>query len=488
MQPPPPRSEPPTGKAPPRPVRRRRPPPPPPRSAGTGPRAGALGSGGDAGRGSRRGGGRQRPSVRSGLGGGSNGPLGRAAAALVDPRARVPLLVAAVVALSISLPLLLTSEGGDEANVASEATAAADDTLTEPADGAGGESAVASGENSPAATGKASETESTRTGGPADGGDGGEPSEGGDDGRSPTPATQDPLVPPREPPQAPSAPPAESSPPPLLGPPAPSNPPPSSPDPPLAPEPDPPSALPPDPTPPTTAAPPPTTAAPPPPDLTPPTAVPPPTVTSPPAEPDWGEIARSVVKVVAEDCGAAGSGTVVVDGRHVLTNAHVVISDLGRDCYDVYVGLSERFEDEPTEWVRATAIAYEGDALDYTLLLDLAVLELERSSGRAAIPVAAQHLDPGEEIVTFGFPGVGGETMTLTRGVYSGMVGSGADSYIKTDADISPGNSGGAAFDGHGNFVGVPTAVSIPDEGFPEVGWLIPAAEAADFLARHVGD
>ncbi len=194
--------------------------------------------------------------------------------------------------------------------------------------------------------------------------------------------------------------------------------------------------------------------------------------------------------VVAADCESGGSGTVVVDGQHVLTNAHVALSDSGLVCDEVYVWLSERFEDEPTERIRAAVVAYEGGGLDsdgHSSLPDLAVLKLERSSGRAAIPVAAQDLDPGEEIVTLGFPGTGGATMTLTRGAYSGMLESGDHDFIKTDADISPGNSGGAAFDGQGNFVGVPTAGALPERGFTEVGLLIPAAEAANFLARHVG-
>ncbi len=180
----------------------------------------------------------------------------------------------------------------------------------------------------------------------------------------------------------------------------------------------------------------------------------------------------------------------VVDGQHVLTNAHVVFSDSGGTCTDLWVGFAERFEDEPTTWIAAEVVAYETgyrDSEGNILLPDLAVLKLERSSGRPAIPVVAQDLRPGEELVTFGFPGTGLGTMTLTRGVYSGMVESGGHDFIKTDADISPGNSGGAAFDGQGNFVGVPTAGSLPDRGFTEVGLLIPASEAARFLQRHIG-
>ena len=181
----------------------------------------------------------------------------------------------------------------------------------------------------------------------------------------------------------------------------------------------------------------------------------------------------------------------MVDGEYVLTNAHVVISDSGRTCSNLLVGFAERFEDEPTTWIGAKVVAYEAGprGSDGTVSLpDLAVLELARPSGRPAIAVTAQQLDPGEVIVTFGFPGTGGGTMTLTRGVYSGVIESGDQDYIKTDADISPGNSGGAAFDAQGNFVGVPTAGSLPERGFTEVGLLVPAAEAARFLARHVGD
>ena len=70
--------------------------------------------------------------------------------------------------------------------------------------------------------------------------------------------------------------------------------------------------------------------------------------------------------------------------------------------------------------------------------------------------------------------------MTLTQGVYSGVITDGGD-YIKTDADLSGGNSGGAAFDSSGAFVGVPTGGS-GERG--EVGLVIPAAVAERFLQR----
>ncbi len=151
------------------------------------------------------------------------------------------------------------------------------------------------------------------------------------------------------------------------------------------------------------------------------------------------------------------------------------------------MGLTEAFEDEPNQWIAATVVAFEGgspDAEGNVSLPDLAVLKLDRRSDRRAVPVAARRLEPGETIVTMGFPGTGGGTITLTRGVYSGTDGG----YIKTDTDISPGNSGGAAFDEQGVLVGVPTGGSHPDRGSTELGLLIPAEDAARFLQHHVGD
>ena len=194
---------------------------------------------------------------------------------------------------------------------------------------------------------------------------------------------------------------------------------------------------------------------------------------------DWAELALSVVYIEAAECPSlgvefytSGSGTVVLGGTHVLTNAHVVLDDNGHPCRDIVVWFTRSFEEEPSEWVLADLVAADR-------ALDLAVLQLsEPVSADRGIEVAAQQLEPGETIRILGYPDVGGLTMTLTRGVYSGMVDSGSERYIKTDADISEGSSGGAAFDEAGAFIGVPTA------GVEQVGLLIPAGVADQFLDR----
>ena len=67
----------------------------------------------------------------------------------------------------------------------------------------------------------------------------------------------------------------------------------------------------------------------------------------------------------------------------------------------------------------------------------------------------------GDPIYVLGFPGMGGDTITFTSGTVSGNLDEdkdGAEEWIKTDAEVNHGNSGGLAVDDTGAFVGVPSA------------------------------
>lgn len=168
-----------------------------------------------------------------------------------------------------------------------------------------------------------------------------------------------------------------------------------------------------------------------------------------------------------------GSGSIVDDGGHVLTNAHVVQDVYGSRCSDLWVWFTDSFDLEPAEPVPARLVGTDP-------VHDLALLRLTGRPARAREPVEIdpRRLDPGELITVLGYPGDGGVRMTLTQGVYSGVITMDDGDYIKTDADLAGGNSGGAAFDSSGAFVGVPTA------GVGEVGLVIPASNAERFLQR----
>ncbi len=168
------------------------------------------------------------------------------------------------------------------------------------------------------------------------------------------------------------------------------------------------------------------------------------------------------------------------------------MSDSGKVCTDLSVGFIRTAEVRPTTWVDATVVAAEWEGLNdeggFTLP-DLALLKLSRRVDRPSIPVTAQQLALNEEIVALGYPGIGGWTITLVRGVYAGIVEIDGHDALKTDAATSFGNSGGAAFDSRGVFIGVPTGGSTAEGGQGgDLGYLIPAETAERFLERHVGD
>ncbi len=188
---------------------------------------------------------------------------------------------------------------------------------------------------------------------------------------------------------------------------------------------------------------------------------------------DWAVLTRSVVYVEAPDCGWGGSGTIVLDGGHVLTNAHVALTETGGLCeLEVYAAESPN---EDPEWIASAQIVEEGLDREH----DLAVIRLvdrrgrpTTAAGRAPVRIDDRELELGEEIKVLGFPGMGGIKITITPGEQSGWWSSSggdwAGDFYKTSAKMGPGVSGGAAFSAvTGEFVGVPTAgsSSAEDEG-----------------------
>jgi len=72
----------------------------------------------------------------------------------------------------------------------------------------------------------------------------------------------------------------------------------------------------------------------------------------------------------------------------------------------------------------------------------------------------SEQVQLGESVRIFGFPGIGGETITFTQGAVSGFETQenvGDRAFIKTDTEISGGNSGGLAVNEAGEIIGVPT-------------------------------
>lgn len=215
-----------------------------------------------------------------------------------------------------------------------------------------------------------------------------------------------------------------------------------------------------------------------------PTATPLPTNTplpTPKPIPTVSELSKATVQILAmfgEEAGWWGSGTIISRSGLILTNAHVAsIHAPGLALF--YEDIELALTPEPDALVIAMTDSesqppekkYIAEVISADGALDLAVIQIV--SDLDGNPVDVESLDLpfvelgdsdqiqlGESVRIFGFPGIGGETITFTQGTVSGFetqenVGNRA--FIKTDTEISGGNSGGLAVNEAGEIIGVPT-------------------------------
>jgi S1-C subfamily serine protease len=194
---------------------------------------------------------------------------------------------------------------------------------------------------------------------------------------------------------------------------------------------------------------------------------------------------------------ASGSGTILTPDGAVLTNHHVIYDKKAKRLHDfVAVGMLKAYDQSPV----LTCMAVPRNSLIDTDL-DLAVVKCEqdlqgkpfKASGWPIIPVGTSNdLIPGvSEVFVIGYPGVGGPTIHVTRGTVSGFLGKDGGAgrfWVKTDAAIAHGNSGGTAIDDDGKLVGIPTAVFPGQADLGErVGLLRPVELARGLIDQALG-
>jgi S1-C subfamily serine protease len=176
---------------------------------------------------------------------------------------------------------------------------------------------------------------------------------------------------------------------------------------------------------------------------------------------------------------ATGSGFVIDEDGHLLTNAHVVAG-----ATDVRV----TFSDQRT--VGARVVGKDEDT-------DLAVLEVE-PDGLHLEPLTlgeSRSVQVGDPTVAIGNPF--GLDRTLTTGVVSAKQrritapsGFSIDNVLQTDAAINPGNSGGPLIDATGRVIGVNSQIATAggSGGSVGIGFAVPIDTAKAIipqLERH---
>jgi S1-C subfamily serine protease len=160
----------------------------------------------------------------------------------------------------------------------------------------------------------------------------------------------------------------------------------------------------------------------------------------------------------------SGSGSVIDQEGHILTNHHVIE---GAQKVAVSFGGQQNYA--------ATIVGRDPDT-------DLAVIKLVERPREplTVIPLGdSDRLEVGQKVLAIGNPF--GLDRTLTTGVISGLQrpirarnGIPIEGAIQTDASINPGNSGGPLLDSHGRMIGINSQILSPSGASAGVGFAVP--------------
>jgi S1-C subfamily serine protease len=168
-----------------------------------------------------------------------------------------------------------------------------------------------------------------------------------------------------------------------------------------------------------------------------------------------------------EEGSGSGSGSVIDDQGHILTNFHVIE---GAEKLSVSVGGDKTYP--------ATVVGGDADT-------DLAVIKIQAPRAQlTVVPLGdSDTLVVGQKVLAIGNPF--GFDRTLTTGVISGLQrpirarnGRPIEGAIQTDASINPGNSGGPLLDSHGRMIGINSQILSPSGASAGVGFAIPVSIA----------
>jgi S1-C subfamily serine protease len=167
----------------------------------------------------------------------------------------------------------------------------------------------------------------------------------------------------------------------------------------------------------------------------------------------------------------SGSGSIIDDEGHILTNYHVVR------------GATELEVQVENEKYPARAIGFDPNN-------DLAIIKVNAPRDRLTVVRlgTSQGLQVGQKVLAIGNPF--GLQRTLTTGIISGLERPVRDpntrrtieGAIQTDASINPGNSGGPLLNARGEMIGINTSIITPSGGSVGIGFAVPVDVAKKII------
>jgi S1-C subfamily serine protease len=200
------------------------------------------------------------------------------------------------------------------------------------------------------------------------------------------------------------------------------------------------------------------------------------------------DLARATVLVVVlddddEPCGF-GSGFLVRDSQTVATNHHVIASVIESvpgetDCKNLVIGISDGSGLRVDRFLSAQVLKSDEKT-------DVALLKLLDSQDDELKPIPIANGEPrlGDAIRIFGYPAIGGVSLTVTDGFLGGLDESESVALYKTASQIAGGNSGGPVVDENGRVVGLAAARYADSEEVEAIGLIIPVRHLVELLAR----
>ncbi|RHA43686.1 S1C family serine protease [Cellulomonas rhizosphaerae] len=205
-------------------------------------------------------------------------------------------------------------------------------------------------------------------------------------------------------------------------------------------------------------------------------------------DPDWQKVSAAVqasvvaITVTTADGSAQGSGVIIDDSGHIVTNNHVVSGAQGK----VSVTLTDG------RILQATVVGTDPTT-------DLAVIKLDDAPS-GLVPAAigdSAAVVVGEPVMAVGNPL--GLANTVTTGIVSAVDrpvstqgengGEGTvTNAIQVDAAVNPGNSGGPLFDAQGRVIGINSSIATlsSESGSIGLGFAIPSNLVKNVAAQLI--
>ena len=191
---------------------------------------------------------------------------------------------------------------------------------------------------------------------------------------------------------------------------------------------------------------------------------------------------QSVVEVVTESVtyagfggayitSGAGSGVIISDSGHILTNYHVV-----EGAESITVTLPDGRE-EKVVWIMGDEVT------------DIAVIKINAQTENAAVIGSSASLVAGQQVMVVGNP-LGDLGGSVSGGIISAVdrhvtIEGKEMNLIQLDAAVNPGNSGGGLFDMRGALVGIVNAKSVAED-VEGIGFAIPVDTAYGAVASSL--